>query len=132
MTAILSLLTSRLAGPIAAGAAALLLVLLISSRCTVADLADDLRDERAAHIVTKTDLGTCRGNTARLQTSLEAQSAAVAALEAAGRDATARAEKAVADARVASTQARRSANALLALQPVGDECQAALILLRTP
>lgn len=132
MSAIIGFLTSKLAGPIASAAAVVLLVLLVSARCTVANLEDDLRDERAAHAMTTANLSICHGNVTSLEGVLETQNAAVAALEAERDDAKARAEDAARRAAVANARANRSAGEVLALRPVGEVCAAALDLIREP
>jgi len=122
---------SRLLGPVASGTAAILLVLLVTSRCTIASLESDLREERAAREKVISDLATCRGSVATLRGSLDAQSEAVAAAKAAGDLATKKAEEAAREALEASASAEARATALLnRATPQGDVCGAALDLLR--
>lgn len=132
MSLILGALTSRITGPIAIAAAAILLVLLVSARCTVSGLEDDLRDERVAHARTTADLAQCRENTATLEGSLRTQNAAVAAMEAEAMEAAARATEAARLAAIANARANTNAAQVLALRPVGEVCNAALNLIRGP
>lgn len=134
--AITQFLTSKLAGPIFGAAALALTLVLIVQTGRLSDARADrdryrdrIENEETGYVVR---LNTCRGNVAGLDASLKAQNEAVAGLVEAGRLATEAAARAVEQARAASAAATRGAAALLARQPVGDECAAALNLLREP
>lgn len=75
--------------------------------------------------ISNTSLSTCKGNVQTLNTSLTAQNAAVAALQAEGDRRTAEATKAAHDARAVAESYRQRAAAVMAEKPVGDACKAA-------
>ncbi len=122
----IALLTHRLAGPIATGAAILLALALAVTQFRFMDMRgqrDDYRDEVRALTA---DLAQCHTNTAALQSSLDAQNAAVASLEArtvAMREAQA---AAMADAdRLVQAARSRAAGIRNALPTSDDDCDAA-------
>lgn len=102
----IGLLTTRLAGPVATGAAVLLLIFATVQSFRLADMKDQRDDYRAELADAETRLATCRASNTSLQESLDEQNAAVAALrtrtealEEARREAEAEAERAQASAR---------------------------------
>jgi ABC-type transport system involved in cytochrome bd biosynthesis fused ATPase/permease subunit len=101
-------------------------------RRDLAHTTADLKSTRVELVGTVRDLTTCQNNTRSLNASLEAQNAAVASLEQAGREASKRAQAALAKARKASDAASVEAARILNLQPQGDVCASALQLMRQP
>ena len=126
MSFVVGLLTSRLAGPIAAGLCVLLLLFGLSqcSGRVKAERARDHADKLLARSVA--DLSVCKGNVVSLDAALGRQNAAVAAL---GRESEARAaesRKAVSAARSVAESYRKSAAAILGARPKGaDACSSA-------
>lgn len=137
MTAILGLLTSRLTGPLASAAAVVLLTLLVSARCTLAEVRGDLATEKTAHVATNELLTTCRTNLAtseengrRFEADIVAQNRRVAELAADAEDAAKRADalRVTAANEVAKFDSARTA--LLNKQLSTDECTAMRELVR--
>jgi hypothetical protein len=122
----IALLTSRLAGPIAAAVAVALLFLTLG-QCTRALKAEHAlaKAEKVATLA-RSDLATCRTNTNALNASLDRQSASVAALEAENAARQRVSDKAVSDARSVAASYRRAADVILTTKPKGqDLCAAA-------
>jgi hypothetical protein len=71
------------------------------------------------------DLSQSRINASRLEGALAAQSAAIGTLAAAGAQREARLADVLATASIASSEARRASDRIVAARPVGDECLAA-------
>jgi uncharacterized protein (DUF3084 family) len=86
LTLFSSFITSRIAGPIMGGAAALLAVLLIANMAighfTIKGLKRDLKDVRAELAQTQSDLATARSNNDNLQAAIDEQNAAIEVLSA--------------------------------------------------
>lgn len=76
------------------------------------------------------DLGTCHTNVETLNTALETQASAVAAIKADSASRIARSEKASRDARGVAESLRREAETILAEQPGADRCRSASELIR--
>jgi hypothetical protein len=129
-TAAWSALTSRLAGPIAAGVAVALAVTLGMARLELAHARRQAQAAEAAVTAPVTGwaarLATCQGNGRSLQAALDGQNAAVAALK---RDSAARvaaSTKAASAARKTAQAAQAHAAAILAARPTSaDACAAA-------
>lgn len=125
MTAIFGFLTGKVGAIVAWAATAALLILLAVMWLRLGD-AHSERD------MARAELATCAQNTAKLRGSIDVQNTQIEALRKASADATAQAEAALAKARTASQAAHKSAQAILALKPVGRHCDAALALIREP
>jgi hypothetical protein len=127
---ILSLITSRLAGPIASGVAVLFMALAMG-QCTRAIKAEG-KVVKAEAVAAKAlgDFTTCKANTTTLEAALEAQGRAVAGLKAESDRRVAQSAKAARDARAVAESARRSADRVLALRAPEDVCAGALDVLR--
>lgn len=123
---VLSLLTSRLAGPIAS-VLLILAVLFGVSQCSGRVNAEHklgvaVKERDAA----RADLGTCKANVATLDGALSRQNAAVDALRQESAARVAQSEKAVSAARSVAASYRKSAAAILAARPRGaSACQSA-------
>lgn len=120
---ILSLITSRLAGPVALAGCAVLAFMLIGARMEVGQVRSDLKAQVAESRKLATDLGTCRANVASLDSALTRQNEAVAVAQAAGEAMARNAEKAASDALRARNDADRYARKLATLTP-GETCEA--------
>jgi hypothetical protein len=105
------ILTSRLAGPVATGLAVLLFIAICVQAAQLSGVKRDLSLERRAHLAAERDLGTARTNTVLLQSAIEQQNAAVAALKKASDAKVAQAEAAlrIASAKRANAEARAAA-----------------------
>jgi hypothetical protein len=127
---ILTLLTSRLAGPIASGVAVLFMALAVG-QCTRAIRAEN-RVTKAEAVAARAmaDFTTCKANTTTLEAALEAQSRAVAGLKAESDRRVAQSAKAARDARAVAESARRHADRVLARPAPEDVCAGALDVLR--
>lgn len=101
-----------------------------------AKLGHELADARAALKNPATgqtwqaEAGVCAGNLARVSRSLDVQSAAVAQLQAAGKTATDAANIKVRAASVISDKLDQRAASVLAADPKGDACAAAVDILK--
>jgi hypothetical protein len=123
IAALLSLATSRLAGPIALAGCAVLSLMLIGARMEVGQVRADLKAQVAESRKLATDLGTCRANVASLDSALTRQNEAVAVAQAAGEAMAQAAKKAASDALRARADADRYARKLAAFTP-GATCEA--------
>lgn len=125
-----ALLTSRLAGPIAAGAALALGLALIASQLTLATTKKDLRAERAAITAPVTGwaarLATCQSNAASTEGALKDQNNQLASQKKAVDQKLAAAEQLAAVAARGRARAEASVSSLLAFKPAADECKAFL------
>ena len=131
MGALLGLLTSKITGPISTAAALVLLVLLVTSQCTVRDLRGELVEVRAGLNDAKNALATCHANTTDLTMQITVQNSAIADLKAAADRDTAAAAAALVAARRDFEAASADATRLLNMvTPQGDVCAAALDLAR--
>ena len=127
---ILTLLTSRLAGPIASGVAVLFMALAVG-QCTRAIKAENrVTKAEATAERAMTSLTTCKANTTTLEAALEAQSRAVVGLKAESDRRVAQSTKAARDARAVAESARRHADRVLAMRAPEDVCAGALDVLR--
>jgi hypothetical protein len=115
-------LTSKLAGPIAVGAA--LVLGLTLTYVWVADAARIHVIQTALDQATA-DLGTSRENISKLQGGLGECNAGIERLKDAGLEATARANAALAEAERISGNLRTSAADVLKAKPSGDLCTSA-------
>ena len=120
---ILSLITSRFAGPVALAGCAVLSLMLIGARMEVGQVRADLKAQVAESRKLATDLGTCRANVASLDGALTRQNEAVAAAQAAGEAMAQAAKKAASDALRARNDADRYARKLATFTP-GETCEA--------
>ena len=130
MSFILTALTSKLAGPIAAGVAVLLAIALVASSFHSHRQKVQIASLTAERNAAQRDLGTCRANTTTLQSALTSQNAAVAAMVKAGDTSTAAANLALAQAHNATLTAEQRAGAILAAKPGPSGCTAALALIK--
>lgn len=117
MTLIWTILTSRLAGPIAAAVAVALACFLLATSLQVVGLkrAVAVAEKKADNL--RTDLAQCRANTNALEDAIFRQNAAVTAAKAEGDRKAALAEKAASDARAVAESHRRRADRLVAARP---------------
>jgi hypothetical protein len=120
---ILSLITSRFAGPVALAGCAVLAFMLIGARMEVGQVRSDLKAQVAESRKLATDLGTCRANVASLDSALTRQNEAVAVAQAAGEAMAQAAKKAASDALRARNDADRYARKLATFTP-GATCEA--------
>lgn len=129
MGAILSLLTSRLAGPISAAFAVFLLALVTVQSCQLKIAEADVKKARAELTTTKGSLVTCQGNFRALDAAAKTQNAAVDRLRREGEARVAVNAKAVREARSVAESYRRQAETILAASADGDRCAAAARLI---
>ncbi len=136
IAAFLSLITSKLAGPIALVAALALLgwatverIQLAGARHTVATLTDRIENKTTGYIA---ELATCTGNTARLNAAIGDQNTAIAAAGAAAAKTAAALDQAAKVSADARAVAASRAAAVAALKPGADRCASAEALLRSP
>lgn len=127
MGAIIAVLTSRLAGPIAAGVGVLLAIALAVSQIQLHATRADLKAAGERIEALSRDLGTCRANTAALEASIRGQNAAVAAWKAEGDARAAEVAKARHATREKAARADRAAANLAALKPVGNDLCARML-----
>jgi hypothetical protein len=120
---ILSLITSRFAGPVALAGCAVLAFMLIGARMEVGQVRSDLKAQVAESRKLATDLGTCRANVTSLDNALTRQNEAVAVAQAAGEAMAQAAKKAATDALRARNDADRYARKLATFTP-GETCEA--------
>lgn len=127
MNFILSLLTSRLAGPAASIAAVILLALCVG-QCTRAAKAEHRATKAEKSLVAaQRDLGTCRANVQTLDDARKAQNAALAARSDEDARSLAEATKRLSEAAQGRAKAEARAAALLKAGPVGiDACARAM------
>lgn len=130
----LSLLTSKLTGPIATAACVVLAVLLLLCKCENAGLTSD-NDKLTKSIndpVTgwAAKLNTCQGSVASLQAGIDGQNHAVDALAVESNRRTSLANKMVAAAREDALQAQIKAGGILAAKSTNEPCSDALALIR--
>lgn len=123
IAAVLSAVTSRLAGPLALAGCAILGVILIGAKIETAKVKADLRAQVAESKRLAADLTTCRGNVAALDSALTRQNAAVAALKASGDQIARKAEIAASEARKAQGEADKLARSLARFQSAAT-CEA--------
>lgn len=122
---ILSLLTSRLAGPVAT-AVAVIAILFGVSQCSGRVGAEKaLTKATQALTSARADLATCRSNTTGLIASIDAQNRAVDALKRESEAKVAEGRKAVSAARSVAASYRKEADRIMAARPKGDACEAA-------
>lgn len=129
---ILTLLTSRLAGPIASGVAVILALAL--GWQTVALIGARSKATKAEAVAQRalTDFTTCKANYASLEAAHKAQGEAVAALKADSARMVAQSAKEARAARSVAESYRRQAAAVMASRPKpgADLCEQAELLLR--
>lgn len=116
MTAILGLITSRFAGPLALVGCAVLAFLLVGAKLETGRAKADLKAQVAESKRLSDGWEGCKKFTAQLDASLTRQEAAVAALKASGDRLTQAAEKAASDARSARAVAESRARELAGLK----------------
>ena len=119
MTFLWGLLTSKLAGPIAATGAAFLAVALTFQILLAGQVETDLRHRLDA---VTAGLATCRVNYGEASSALDAQGAAVEAMRVAGALRTASAEKALQQARSETAKALSRQATLAATPEPADQC----------
>lgn len=128
---ILTLLTSRLAGPIASGVAVLFMALAVG-QCSRAIKAENrVTKAEATAQRALSDFTTCKANHASLEAAQKAQDAAVAALKADSARMVAQSAKEARAARSVAESYRRQAAAVMASRPASDDlCKEAELMLR--
>lgn len=125
MGAVLAILTSRLAGPIASALCIILLGLMVG-QCS-----GRLKAEHEWHKAEKVakqaraDLGTCQSNEGALNAALVRQNAAVEAFRQDAAARVAESQKQASAARSVAASYRRQAQAILNAKPKGTACEAA-------
>lgn len=123
MSTLLGLLTSKIAGPIGAGLSLLLLILLLTSCGQLKAKDGVIRDQERRITSLRADLLTCQDNTGKLEASIAAQSASVAAFAEEQARRQREAETAVSEALRGRKDAEARAARLRAHQPQGvDLC----------
>lgn len=135
MTWLLKNLALPIVGQIATGACVLLLVALVTARCTIADLEGQvetaqkaLQTEQNNHAATRL---RCEENRTMLEAAIKEQNDKFASLQAQGAADTARANAALARARNEAVRLNGEAVALLNRPTPADHvCEAALSLVR--
>ena len=129
---ILSLLTSRLTGLIAAPLAVILALALGWQTVALIGVRGDLVKAKDAASAAKLDLTTCRANHRDLEAAQKAQDAAVAALKADSARMVAQSAKEARAARAVAESYRRQAADVMASRPKpgADLCEQAELLLR--
>ncbi len=130
MTALWSILTSRLAGPIASGVALLLAILLLAAKLHIGSLEHRNDGLTKANATLTSNLQQCRANTATLQAGIDAQNRAVEAVRAQGATRVAALEQSLVTARISAQTAQQRAAAILARRPGPDQCASALEAIR--
>jgi uncharacterized protein HemX len=125
VSAILGIMTSRLAGPIAALVALILAVGLGVQTVKLHNARGDLAAASKRLEAAQRDLGTCRGNVAGLEASLNRQNEAVAALKAESDARIARSLKEASAARSVAESYRQASQRILAAKAGPDKCGAA-------
>lgn len=122
---ILSLLTSRLAGP-AASVVAVIAIGLAVSQCSGRVAAErDLQKMQTSLESARADLKTCRTNTTALTVAIDRQNLAVQRLEAESRAKVAESAKAARSARAVAESLRRDAERIMGVRVGADACASA-------
>lgn len=114
--AVLSLITSRSAGPLALVGCAVLAFMLVGTKLETGKVKADLRSQVAESKRLSDGWEGCKKFTAELDASLTVQNAAVGRLEATGSQLSAAATKAASDARSARAVAESRARELAGLK----------------
>lgn len=130
----LSLITSKLAGPIATFIAVILGTMLVLSSCENGKLERSIEAPKTgwrAKLKTSEDnLSTCRGNVNALNASIDSQNHAVDALASESAARTREAERRASQARQDRITASSEATRILTARPGSDSCVSALDLIR--
>lgn len=140
MGAIVGFFTSKIAGPIFGGIAAVLLLALITVKITDGakigtletaneKLSVSIMDPKTGYIARNVQ---CETNVATLGTAITHQSETIIALGKATADAQAKTKAAMEQAQKGLDAAQAAAAKIIALKPTGDICAAALDLARQP
>jgi len=125
-----SLITSRLAGPIASGVAVLFMALAMG-QCTRAIRAEGkVTKAEAVAARAMADFTTCKANTTTLEAARVAANAATDRLKAESDRMLAISAKQTRDAKAVAESARRHADRVLAMRAPEDVCSGALDVLR--
>lgn len=123
----ISLITSRLAGPIASVVAVILLFALLGQCQATGSAKRALAKSEELLVAVRTDLTTCKANTSALTTALEGQNRALAARSAEDAQRLSEAGKRLSEAVRSRESAERRAAKLLNTPPVGvDACARAM------
>ena len=123
IAAFLSIITSRLAGPIAIAGAVVLSIMLVGAKLETAKVRGDLKAQVAESKKQADGWAKCRSFTVTLDAKLTEQNAAVAALEAQGSRLSENAEKAASDLRSARAVAESRARELAGIKSAAT-CEA--------
>jgi len=123
IAAVLSLITSRFAGPVALAGCVVLAIVLIGAKLETGQVRSDLKAQVAESRRLADILGTCRANVASLDSALTRQNEAVAVAQAKGEAMAQAARKAARDALLARNDANRYARKLATFTP-GATCEA--------
>lgn len=128
---ILSLITSRLAGPIASGVAVILAVALGWQTVALIGARSKATKAEATAQRALSDFTTCKANHASLEAAQKAQDAAVAALKADSARMVAQSAKEARAAKSVAESYRRQAAEVMASRPASDDlCKEAELMLR--
>ena len=120
----LSIITSRLAGPVATAVALALACFLIAGMVSTAGLKRQLAKSEKAVAALRVDLLTCRANRVTLESAIDRQSAAVTAMRDADVARGHEAERAMQRARAGAVEANRRADAIrrqVSTEACGDD-----------
>lgn len=123
IAAILGIITSRFAGPIALAGCAVLAFMLVGAKMEVGGLRDDLEAQTAESKRLAAALTTCRGNVTTLEAALTRQNDAVIAAKAEGDRMTAAVAKAASEARSARALAETRARDIMSVRSNARTCE---------
>jgi hypothetical protein len=121
----LSLITSRIAGPIASVVAVVALGLAVGQCSGRVKAESNLQKMQSARDAAVTSLKTCQGNVEGLNNAIDAQNAAVEAMKREGDAKVAESAKAARSARAAADSLRRDADRILGGKVGADACASA-------
>lgn len=121
----LSLITSRIAGPIASVVAVVALGLAVSQCSGRVKAEGNLQKAQSALSVAKASLRTCQTNVTGLTVAIDRQNVAVEALKREGDARVAESAKAARSARAVAESLRRDADRILGVKVGADACASA-------
>jgi hypothetical protein len=123
IAAVLGIITSRFAGPIALAGCAVLAFMLVGAKMETGRARGDLKAQVAESKRLAGDLATCRGNVTTLEGSLARQNDAVAAAKADGERMAATAVRAATEARSARVLAETRARDIMSARSNARTCE---------
>lgn len=121
----LSIITSRLAGPIASVVAITLACFLIAVGLQNLGLKGQVRKLTGERNEAVANFTRCQSNRITLETAVSSQNAAVEAWRKEAADRSREAERAMQRARAGAVEANRRAEAIMAARPTADACESA-------